>query len=122
MTPAQSRRELATGLVFATFVAVFRSLKSYHMDQPAFLAVARNILNQPWHPLSFLYNWYGTTKPEWQLNTNPLTFPYLLAGALKITGGGEIATRMLFLPFDLAAAAALYFLAGRFLARPLGPV
>ena len=48
--------------------------------------------------------------------------PYLLAAALSVSGGGEWATRLLLLPFDLAAAAALFLLAARFLRRPLLPV
>ncbi|MBI4386876.1 MAG: glycosyltransferase family 39 protein, partial [Elusimicrobia bacterium] len=56
------------------------------------------------------------------LNNTPPLFPYLLAVALKITGGSEWAMRLAFLPFDLALACGLYALARRFLARPLLPV
>jgi hypothetical protein len=53
-------------------------------------------------------------------NTPPLT-SYLLAGALRLSGGGEFWTRAFFLPFDLASGCALLALAARFLKRPLWP-
>lgn len=56
-----------------------------------------------------------------EINNTPPLLPYLLAGALKVSGGSEWTTRALFLPFDLAAAWGLLALAARFLKRPLGP-
>jgi hypothetical protein len=56
------------------------------------------------------------------INNTPPVLGYLLAAALKLSGGGEFWTRALFLPFDLAAAWALLALAARFLKKPLWPV
>ncbi|MDE2490942.1 MAG: glycosyltransferase family 39 protein [Elusimicrobia bacterium] len=56
-----------------------------------------------------------------RINNTPPVLPYLLAGALKLTGGAEFWTRALFFPFGLAAAWGLLALAARFLRRPLWP-
>jgi len=92
------------------------------MDEPFFLAVARQILRDPAHPLSFAFNWYGWAQPMAEINNTPPVLPYLLAGALKISGGGEFWTRACFFPLDLAAAWSLLALASRFLKKPLWPV
>ena len=55
------------------------------------------------------------------INNTPPLLAYLLAGALKLSGGGEFWTRACFFPFDLAAGWGLLALAARFLKRPLWP-
>lgn len=57
-----------------------------------------------------------------EINNTPPVLGYLLAAALRLGGGGELATRVFFLPFELAAALSLFALASRFLRRPLWPV
>lgn len=114
-------RELAVVLAFSALGVAAVSGKAYHIDEPLFLAPARHILSDPWHPLGFDYNWYGETVPMAEINNTPPLTLYLLALALKVTGGGERVLRLFLLPFDLAAAGALYLLAARFLARPLLP-
>lgn len=91
------------------------------MDEPFFLAIARQVLKDPRHPLSFSFNWYGSAVPMGTINNTPPLLAYLLAAALKLGGGSEFWTRALFLPFDLAAAWGLLALASRFLKRPLLP-
>lgn len=95
--------------------------KAFHMDEPFFLAIARQILRDPWHPFAFDYNWYGKAVPMSSINNTPPLLGYLLAGAYRLTGGGEAAMRLAFLPFDLAASLGLYLLAARFLKSPLLP-
>jgi hypothetical protein len=96
--------------------------KPWHMDEPFFLAIARQILKDPLRPLAFSFNWYGSAVPMGSINNTPPLLGYLLAGALKLTGGSEFWTRALFFPFDLAAAWGLLALASRFLKKPLLPV
>ena len=95
--------------------------KAFHLDEPFFLAIARQILRDPWHPFAFDYNWYGKAVPMSSINNTPPLLGYLLAAAYRLTGGGEAAMRLVFLPFDLAAGLALYLLAARFLKSPLLP-
>lgn len=94
---------------------------AWHVDEPFFLALARQILRDPRHPLSFAFNWYGAAAPMASLNNTPPVFPSLLAAALKLSGGGEFFTRALFFPFDLIAAWSVLALAARFLKKPLWP-
>ncbi|HVA65946.1 MAG TPA: glycosyltransferase family 39 protein [Elusimicrobiota bacterium] len=108
-------------LAFVAFAYIPFMGKAYHMDEPAFLAPAFHILRDPLHPLAFDINWYGRKVPQFKINNQPPLFPYLLALALKCTGGREFATRLFFLPFDWLAAASLFLLAGKFLKKPLWP-
>ncbi len=116
------KRDLAIACGFALLVQLPFLGKAYHMDEPFFLAAARHILQDPLHPFGFEFNWYGRSAPVAEIIHTPPLLPYLLAGALKLTGGSEGLMRLAFLPFDLAACAALCLLASRFLARPLLPV
>lgn len=95
--------------------------EAWHVDEPFFLAIARQILKDPLHPLSFTFNWYGASMSMARMNNTPPLLPYLLAACLRLTGGGEFWTRALFFPFDLAAAWGLLALAARFLKKPLWP-
>lgn len=95
--------------------------EAWHVDEPFFLAIARQILRDPYHPLSFSLNWYGQAAPMSSLNNTPPVFPYLLAVALKLSGGGEFLTRALFFPFDLIAAWSVLALGARFGKKPLWP-
>lgn len=95
--------------------------QAWNIDEPFFLAVGHHILTDPLHPFDFYFNWYGKEQLYASMNNTPPFFHYLLAIALKITGGGEWAMRALFLPFDLLSAFSLYLIAARFLKRPLLP-
>ncbi|MDE1976253.1 MAG: glycosyltransferase family 39 protein, partial [Elusimicrobia bacterium] len=109
-------------LAFVAFAYVPFMGKAYTMDEPLFLAPALHILKDPLHPLAFPFNWYGQTVPMSSINNTPPLFLYLLALALKCTGGRPFAMRLFFLPLDFLAATSLFLLAGRFLKKPLVPV
>ncbi len=95
--------------------------KAYHIDEPFFLAAARQIRDSPSRPYDFQFNWYGRAVPYREINNTPPALAAMLAGAWGMTGGGEVPMRLLLLPLDIAAAAALYLLAARFLREPLLP-
>lgn len=112
-------------MIWAAAFAVAAALpwlgKAWHIDEPLYLPVARRILEQPLDPYGFLFNWYGRAVPYPEINNTPPLLHYLLAGALAVSGGSEWLTRLLFLPFDAAAAAALYLIARHYLKEPLWP-
>ncbi|MDX6768994.1 MAG: glycosyltransferase family 39 protein [Elusimicrobiota bacterium] len=110
---------MVAAFVLATGLCLWA--KPWHMDEPFFLAIARQILKDPGRPLSFSFNWYGSAVPMGTINNTPPLLAYLLAAALKLAGGSEFWTRALFFPFDLAAAWGLLALAARFLKKPLWP-
>jgi hypothetical protein len=119
---AASRRDLAVVAAFTFATGLLLWGKPWHVDEPFFLAIARQILRDPLHPLAFDFNWYGRSVPMGSLNNTPPLLAYLLAGALRLGGGSEFWTRALFFPLDLAASWGLLALAARFLKRPLLPV
>jgi hypothetical protein len=122
MRTTPSRRDVAAVGAFVLASGLCLWGKPWQIDEPFFLAIARHILVDPLHPLAFDFNWYGWSAPMALFNNTPPVLGYLLAAALKISGGGEFLTRALFFPFDLASAWALLALAARFLKRPLWPV
>ena len=95
--------------------------KPYHMDEPFFLAIARHVLRDPRHPLSFAFNWYGTAAPMASINNTPPLLGYALALAWRLTGGAEWLMRLALCPLDVAAALGVYGVAARFLRKPLLP-
>ena len=95
--------------------------KAYTVDEPCFLAIARHIQVDPWHPLDFSFNWYGRSLPMSRVNPNPPLVPYLFAAITRISHEREWLTRLLCFPVDGLAAVSLYFLASFFLKRPLWP-
>jgi len=121
VTAAASCRGLWIVLAFACLVSFLSLDKAYHVDEPYYLAMAEAMNGAPGHWDQAAFNWHGYTMPWSRMNSNPSCFVYLLAAALKLTGGAEWAMRLFFLPFDLLAAAALYAIAARFLAKPLLP-
>jgi hypothetical protein len=118
---APSGRDLAIVAAFVLATGLCLWGAPWHIDEPFFLAIARQILRDPLHPLGFAFNWYDRSTPMATINNTPPMLGYLLAAALKVSGGGEFWTRALFFPFDLAAAWSLLALAARFLRRPLWP-
>lgn len=95
--------------------------KAYHIDEPFFLSLARQILQGPWGSVPMGRAEEISAVPWPQINNNPPLLLYALAAAWKLTGGSETLMRLAFLPVDLLAACSLYLLAGRFLAAPLLP-
>ncbi|MBI5883510.1 MAG: glycosyltransferase family 39 protein [Elusimicrobia bacterium] len=123
-SPAGLDRARSGGLVVLGFsLALFLPFlsKPLHNDEPVFAAIGRRILVDPLHPLGFDYYWFGQTLPMKKINTTPPAFHYLMALDQGLAGDREWVMRLLFLPFSLAAAWALYAIAGRFLERPLLP-
>jgi 4-amino-4-deoxy-L-arabinose transferase-like glycosyltransferase len=114
-------RDLGVIAAFVLMTALPFLGKAYHIDEPAFLSLARAVLRDPRHPLAFSLNWYGYSVPMSAVNAYPTVLSYLLAAVIRFTHEVEWLTRLTFVPFELAAAASLYLLARRWLARPLWP-
>ncbi len=119
--PGFSRRELAAVCLLAFLADALFAAKAFHIDEPFFLAPVPQILRDPRHPLAFALNWVGSSQPASGIFNHSLLTSYFLAPAELVGRGSEALTRLACLPVDLAAAAALYLLASRFLARPLWP-
>lgn len=58
---------------------------AFHVDEPLFLRVARQILSNPWNPYGFQYLWDNEPKSMSQIAAFPPLFAYFLAAV----GGGQ---------------------------------
>lgn len=93
--------------------------KAFHIDDPLYLWAAKQILKSPFDFYGFTVNWYGYQQPIAQVINHPPLVPYLIAGAGKFFGFGEIALHLFFLIPAAAAATGTYFLARKFCDQPL---
>jgi 4-amino-4-deoxy-L-arabinose transferase-like glycosyltransferase len=87
---ALRRRALALAGLMA-IAALCNMGKAVHMDDTAYLEMARGILSDPLRPMSVQINWDQSAQPAYlSINTPPL-FPYVLAGSMFVTGESDLA-------------------------------
>lgn len=86
--------------------------KAVHIDDTAYLEIARQIVQQPLHPMSGMLNWGDTAEPIHRTNS-PLLIPYIYAAIMGIFGESEIALHTVMSLFSLAAMTFFYLLARR---------
>jgi len=112
-----------TVLVFLLWiVAQFPFLASaFRIDEPYFLAVAKQISLHPLDPYGFRINWDGT--PEWAFKTsaNPPLVPAYLALWQLLLPQSEVSFHCAMLPFSLLALHAFGVMARYFKIEPLIP-
>jgi len=80
--PLENRERLALLAMWAA-VALFELTKAVHIDDTAYLEIARAILANPWHPMSGLVNWGDTAAAIHAVNQPHLLF-YLMAAVMKV--------------------------------------
>ena len=79
------------GLCLIIFVATAPFLgKAFHVDDPLYLAVARQILAKPWDPFGARILWERAEEPLFDADFNPPLWSYVLAGVLSVTGEPEV--------------------------------
>jgi 4-amino-4-deoxy-L-arabinose transferase-like glycosyltransferase len=104
---------LFTGIVlFAlwVFATAFNLDKAYHVDDAAYVQIAKWIAQHPLHPMSGLLRWGADSEPIHFLNQPPL-YCYLMAAWGSFFGWSEIAMHALLSIFTLWAILAFYRLA-----------
>jgi 4-amino-4-deoxy-L-arabinose transferase-like glycosyltransferase len=92
--------------------------KAFHIDDPLFLWVARQIGTHPFDPYGFQVNWYGAPRPMSETMWNPPLNGYFIALATLLLGWSEIALHLAFLVPATAVVLGTYFLARELCARP----
>jgi len=94
--------------------------KAFHLDDVQYLAIARNVFENPLFPLDLPYVFEGQRVSLWG-HTHPPLNSYFLAGALWVANAppSEVPLHSLYLLFPLAATVSFYFLARRFAVPPL---
>ncbi len=96
----------------------------FHMDDSFYMDMARNALQKPLFPNDLPYRFHGESLPDMGSHSHPPLQTYFLALLQALFGereGREWIYHLAALPFPLLAAFSFYFLAARFLGRPLWP-
>src|SRR5262249_2918688 len=93
--------------------------KAFHIADPLFLWVAKQIQAQPANPYGFTVNWYGFVNPIAEITKNPPLASYYLALLAGAFGWSEAALHLGFLLLAAAAALAAYFVARELCGHPL---
>lgn len=93
--------------------------KAYHLDDPFYLWVGQQILQNPFDFYGFTLNWSGTEAPAWLVNKNPPLVSYYAALIGLLFGWGEVAMHLAFLLPAGITGLGVYYLAARFCSRPL---
>jgi hypothetical protein len=60
--------------------------KAFHVDDPLYLAVSRQILVKPWDPYGANVLWERSVESLFDADFNPPLWSYLLAGVMSVTG------------------------------------
>lgn len=93
--------------------------KAVHVDDPVYIYVARQILQDPARPFAFQLNWFGVSAEALQSHWHPPLLSYYYALLISFFGESEIALHAGLIVFPLLAAYSAFFLARRFTSRPL---
>jgi hypothetical protein len=115
-------RDLAL-LLFAVVALAFPFLRQpFHMDDNFYMDMARNVKLQPLYPNDAPYVFEGHRLPDMGSHSHPPLVTYFLAALQQYAGEGsgkEWIYHLAALIFPVLAVWSFYFLAARFLARPL---
>ena len=104
-------RETLVLLAMWAVVAAFELSKAVHIDDTAYLEVARAILAHPLHPMSQLLNWGDSATPIHKQNM-PHLLLYLMAAVMKAAPGHfELALHVVWALFSGLAIATFHALA-----------
>src|SRR6185369_585964 len=107
-------------LVIVTVAVLLPFLaKPFNIDDPLFVAAARQIQSHPLNPYDFNINWYGDTQPMWSVTENPPVASYFMALAAQIVGWNEIGLHLAFLLPVIAVVLGTHRLATRLCRRPV---
>lgn len=122
-------RPFAKRITIAVFIVALILLihlpflnQAFHIDDTYFIYVARHILQDPLHAMSFKINWDGIEKWAYSFSGSPPLFEYYLAAVIKIFGESEQALHSSIMLVSFVAALCIYLLARRFTSHSLSCV
>ncbi len=93
--------------------------KPFHIDDPVYLWVARQIQSRPLDFYGFTVNWYGTAESVAEVMQNPPLTSYYVALAALVGGWGEVAIHLAMLLPALGVILGTFRLARTLDADPL---
>lgn len=112
----------SAALLAALLLTAAGAAKPLVIDDPVYVAYARQIALHPTDPYGFDFYWYDAPEPAMGIGTVPALLPYWLAAAMTLFGDHPVAWKLSLLPFVLALTGSLAFLLGRFAAPVATPV
>ena len=115
---ALDRGAWRTALLAALVLTAANAAKPLVIDDPVYVALARQIAAHPGDPYGVEIFWDDVPEPAMSVGTLPPVLPYWLAGAMTLFGEWPLAWKLSLLPFAFALTASLAFLLGR-IAKPL---
>ena len=119
---AVGRRLWSAAFFAALALTVANAAKPLVIDDPVYVAVARQIAGHPGDPYGFELFWYDAPEPAMRVGTLPPVLPYWLAAAMTLLGDHPIAWKLSLFPFAAALTGSLAFLSARFARRAAVPV
>jgi 4-amino-4-deoxy-L-arabinose transferase-like glycosyltransferase len=93
--------------------------KAFNIDDPMFIWVAQQIIDNPTDFYGFPVNWYGYEQPMHVVMKNPPLTSYFIALGASLFGFGETPLHLAFLVFPVATTIGIYFLARELCPKPL---
>jgi len=106
---SNSNKKLFLLLLIWVLVTSLNINKAVHIDDTGHLEIAKEIIKNPFHPMSGSVNWENSAEPIYVLN-QPHLFFYLLAACIYFFGESEIAFHLLISLFSLICILFFYFL------------
>ncbi len=107
----------SAALLAALLLTALNAAKPLVIDDPVYVAFARQAAQHPTDPYGFEFFWYEEPEPAMRFGTVPSVIPYWLAGAMTLLGDHPIGWKLSLFPFALALTGSLAFLLRRF-AKP----
>ncbi len=120
----QVNRDLAILLLTVAACAIPFLSQPFHMDDNFYMDMARNALLKPLYPNDIPYVFEGRSFQDMGSHSHPPLMTYFLALNMKFAGEGpgkEWVYHSSAIIFPLLAVFSFYFLAARFVERPLWP-
>jgi 4-amino-4-deoxy-L-arabinose transferase-like glycosyltransferase len=111
---AARMRQLVRLAVVTIIVLIPFANKPFHIDDPAYLWSAQQIVEEPFDFYGFNMYMNGIRVPMHMEMQNPPLLAYFLAGVSLIAGWSEVPMHMLSIAFTLMAILGTYLLAQRF--------
>lgn len=111
--PISDIRTFIILLLYVLGTACFNVTKPVHIDDTAYLVMAKAILQDPAHPLSQEINWGDTARQIAGIN-QPLLIPFVYAVVIKVFGESELVLHLSISLFSALAIFSFYLLLTRF--------
>ena len=92
--------------------------KAFHIDDTAYIYVARQIIKDPLHPYSFNFDWSSQSGLATHI-TNPPLVSYYIALIILFFGERESIIHLFFVLFPIIAGISMFYISKKFTNKPL---